>query len=449
MPIIHHKPTGFYELFRRKTEEAKGRRGMLISSVLSMMINNLTGGVFYSGFLLGHGIDIVNIGILTFIPYIATLFSLFSPLILERFSKRKYILAAGRMLYYVINILGLTLLPELVSDPIGKTVGFGIIVFAASVINHLFLPGYTVWNLNFLPEHLRADYFTMVPMITNFLSGGVLIFSSAITDLLADSPHQLAIITALRYLALAIAVADVAALTFRKEYPYEKASEKTRIRDSLVLPIRHKKFMLTMFITFFYTFTINITGSVLNTWMLEDVGASYTFINAINASFFLFFLFFRGVAKNMIRKYDWFYTFVLILLIHAPSYFLFGLVDHKNYLWLMLGVRLFQHFCGVITNAVNSNLLYINLPRTDRTCYITFHTLITNLAMFLSLFFGTFFVKFVGDASFFLFGVEIGSVQMLLMLTGVLELILAGLVVALMPRIDPEGKKRMEERRAK
>ena len=127
--------SSFRILFNFKDELAEGRCYNQINQILSSIIANLTGGVFYARFLLLNGINIVNVGIMAFVPYIASFISLLSPWILNHFKKRKAILAVFSVFYYVINILGITLLPKLVQDERSRLLWFIVIIFVSSVFN--------------------------------------------------------------------------------------------------------------------------------------------------------------------------------------------------------------------------------------------------------------------------------------------------------------------------
>lgn len=94
------------KVFSPREEHSRGRLCILASGILASIAAQFTGGVFYTGFLLLYGIDVVSIGILTFIPSLACLLNIFSPSILERFRKRKWLLAFVRILTNTINILG-------------------------------------------------------------------------------------------------------------------------------------------------------------------------------------------------------------------------------------------------------------------------------------------------------------------------------------------------------
>ncbi|OGO89990.1 MAG: hypothetical protein A2Y17_07720 [Clostridiales bacterium GWF2_38_85] len=428
----------FGRLFNFSDQDAKGRSCMLSSSILTAVVSSITGGIFYSGFLVGHGINIVNIGIITFIPFIATLFSLFSPMILERFKQRKKVLLISRIAYYVINILGLTVLPELVHSDSGKIIGFCIIVFVASAINSLFSSGYSVWHLNFLPDNIRADYFNISSAVANAIMGVVVLISSLITDSLAGSPQQLQIITILRIIGFAFAMFDIFMLSLPKEYPYEQtAGKKPKLADTFILPFRHKKFLLTMLVMFGYTFASNLTASVVNTYLLEYVGVTYTFVNMITASYFIFFIMFGGIAKRIIRQLSWFKSFAFAVFMLLPTYILYAFVDSSNYQTLMLVVRLSQHLFSVLITITFANFPYINLPAKDRTNYIAFYMIFVNMAALFGMVCGTGFVDIVGDNVINLFGHMFNSVQVLMLTTGTLMAVLSVFVLIIQKKLEP------------
>lgn len=412
---------------------------MLASSILSGIVSNITGGIFYSGYLLEYGITITNIGILTFIPFIATGFSLLSPMILERIQKRKRILAISRAASYAIRILGLILLPLIVQSESGRNIGFAIIVFTASVINSLFSSGYSVWHINFLPESIRPDYFNVSNIIVNFIVGSTTLISAIIADAFSGSQHRLQIITALYVIGFIIAIIDVIVISLPKESEYEHTiNKKPKLTDTIRLAFSQKKFMLTMWIMFGYTFASNLTASVINTYLLEDVGVSYSFVTGINASYFLFFVAFGWLAKRMIVQFAWFKTFAYAVFPLFLTYILYSFVDRTNYTWLMLVVRLVQHTLSIMITITYSNFPYINLPVGDRTNYMSFYVMFVNVASLLAMLLGTGFVGWFGDKTLPVFGRQLDSVQILMLCTGTLLALLAVLVLRLIPRVTPD-----------
>ena len=141
--------------------------------------------------------------------------------------------------------MGITLLPVFVKDPTLKVVGFGCIVFIASLINALITSGYTVWHLNFIPDDVRAKYFSFQQITSMVFAAITLLTSSSIADALSGTPHELEIITTFRYIAYVLAIIEMVIMLFPKEYPYPQ-TEKVRFKNVFVLPFKNKPYMFTM-----------------------------------------------------------------------------------------------------------------------------------------------------------------------------------------------------------
>ena len=264
-------------LFTLSTEQGRGRCVMLTSSIICNINAWLTTNIFYTSFLMIYGIDLVNIGIITFIPYIASCFGIFSPSLLERFQKRRWLLVGSRFLFHTLNILGITIMPMLVHEPGLRVTCLVIIVFLANLVSALTGSGFSVWHLKFIPEEIRADFFIRQSTVSNFIGIGISLVSGIIADALAASPHADTIIIAFRYFAYFLAIIEVIVLALPKEYPYSRSQSKPKLRDIIRMPMNSKPFLLTMIVILMYTFFTNVPSSFLNYYLLNDVGVQYTY----------------------------------------------------------------------------------------------------------------------------------------------------------------------------
>lgn len=403
-------------LFTLKDEQGRGRCVMLTSAIISMINAWLTTNIFYTSFLMIYGIDLVNIGIITFIPYIAGCFGIFSPSLLERFPKRRWLLVGGRFLYHTFNILGITLVPVLVHAQGARIVCFVVIIFLANLINALTGSGFSVWHLNFIPDEIRADYFIKQSTVSNFIGIGVSLISGIIADALAASPYADAIIIAFRYVAYFLALIEIVVLALPKEYPYPQSQQKPRLRDIFVLPFSSKPFLLTMIVVLMHNFFTNIPSSFINFYLLNDVGVQYTYTYAINMIYPFTLIVLQPLTRKLIGRYGWFKVLAVCMLLHMPSYLAYSCVTAQNYLWLYAGVRIYQHICGVGMNTAYSNIAFVNLPPSDQTNYVSFHLLTVNIATFLGMMVGTGLVALIGDCAPNLLGMRFTSVQILLII---------------------------------
>ncbi|HPB16505.1 MAG: MFS transporter [Clostridia bacterium] len=420
---IKWRNSAFVRTFNLHEEKAKGRSCFLASSILSSLASQLSGGIFYTGFLLSFGINIVNIGIITFVPTITRLLAMFSPLILERFRSRKILLTVLGILANIINILGITLLPNIILSESGRVIGFTLLVTLSSAISSIIDPGYAAWHTSFLPNDIRADYFTLSSGINSFLSQGIVLVLSLITDSFAGSPRQLEIITGFRYAALILAILHILVLAIPKEYPYERSSSKVRVSDIFTLPFQNKKFLWTVLLVGFYYLGSSLSNASINIFLLQDVGISYSQINLINAVYFMFFIFFGKMWKKFLKKHSWFKTFAFVMLMQGPTYLMYAFVTPENFTWLWFTVRLIQHVLGVAANTVLASMLYVNLPNKDQTNYISFYNITVHMSIFFSMMLGTFFLSGIGDNVINIFSFKMAGVPILLALTGISQIV--------------------------
>lgn len=425
--------------FNKEDDHAKGRLVMLGSSVFSNIAAGLSGGVFYTGFLLGNDIHITDIGILTALPYLCSPLCIFSPLILNHFKKRRWVLFAARFCYHFINIIGLTLLPMLVKDPKMKVLGFGIIVVLANCFNYLFSTGYSAWHLNFIPDEVRSRYFPVSQCITNLVAGSMTIISSLAADAMSGTPQQLTIITILRFVAYFFALMDLLVLALPKEYPYPE-TKLTNPISMLKVPFSNKKYVICIVIYCLYSCCNNLTAGVLNAWLLTSIGISYTHINIINAVYFMFFLVFSPKWQVQIRTKGWLKTFSFAQIIMAPTFMIYLFLTPWNCLWLFTLLRLAQHTIGTGHNVAATNLPYLHMPEENRTSYIAAYQLMANLSLWGIITLGTGLHSFFENSAF-VASLPVDGVQILMFITGLFSLGIGLFARHMCPYLEPQAER--------
>ena len=431
----------FRKVFNFKDPEAKGRCCVLIYMVVEGFLTYITSGIFYSGFLDGYQIDIVDVGILSFIPYIASLFVIFTPAILNCFPKRKWILGICKFLYYFIILVGQNLLPVLVTDADQRITGLIIIIFVASIFNVIATSGYAAWHIRFQPEEVRAYYLNVTQFLTALVAGVLVLVSGSITDKLIEmGSKQLEFIVAFRYFAFVLAVVDVIFLLIPKEVAYP-VLHQPKLTDIFLIPLKNKKFMVTMVVVFLWQFSLTCYSSFLNMYLIQNIEMSYTFYNIIIFAYSVFFIFSMRFWEKMIKRTSWFMAFAIALLVVAPLQIVYGFVQPGlwHYIPLVLIVRLPQHFAGVGHNVAFANFQYINMPLNNRESYTSFYQIIFNLGALAGLVFGTVFTAYTKDFSFTAFGYtyETGT-PILTMIAGVIQFVIVAFVLIFRKALEPD-----------
>ena len=294
-----------HQVFDWKDERGRGRFCVMMSGLLSSMVGQMVNGLFLTSFLLLYGMDKSEIGILTFIPYLASLLNVFSPTLLERFQKRRGLLIGMRLFYYLVNILGITILPTVVKDSEARILGFVVLVFLANAVNQLASSGWTVWTAEFLPEEIRVDYFQVTTCIQNAFIWVFALGISFLGDRVSGTEHELILLTVVRYSALILAALDCLIWLIPKEYPYA-SRERIKLSNIFLLPMRQKKFLITSLLVAGYYFSASFASGTLTAYLLQDVGVSYSLVNGINAVYFAFFFFLSGFWKKFVVKHYWY-----------------------------------------------------------------------------------------------------------------------------------------------
>jgi len=420
----------FRDIFNLKDDTAKGRSIQLSSHLLTTFYNVFITGIFHTGFLSMYGMSITDTGILTFIPYLCNLFSIFSSKILERFRKRKGILIASKIIYYALHIVATTAMPQFVHDPKARLICFSVIIFVAGAFYAPFAPGFTVWFYNYYPSEndRRTRFLVLLQTFASILSSSVLIMSAFLTDALEGSPHQEQLIVGFRYFAFVLVLIDVLIQSRAVEYPYPKV-ESVKLSDVITLPFKYKKFILCMFMMFCWSYIGNLNNGLWGYHLLNHMNFSYTIINTMTVMYTVLLLLTSSMWQKMIRRYSWIKTFGIACLLWVHTeFFYFCMTPDRAFMYVPLSV--IQNTLNVGFNFAYSNILYMNLPPENSTAHIAFNTAGCNICAFLGLITGTWLSSITGDSTMPILGMDIYSVQFTCIARGVLMCIM-GLVLVL------------------
>jgi len=403
--------SSLYDIYSVRDEESKGRLISLGSSMITAFYNVFITGIFYTGFLSMYDISITGVGIVTFIPYIANCFSVFSPRILGRFEKRKWILLAAKIYFYAMYIVATTLMPRFVTDPDARLIWFVILLFLAYSVYALFSPGLTTWFYRFYPaeSERRTRYIAYNQTFSSILSSIMLLVSSVLTDAVEGSTMQDQLILGFRYFAFLLVLADVLLQAMAKEYPYAEAP-RLRLDKVFTIPFRYRKFLLCMVVMFAWNYIGNLNNGLWNFHLLNHLHFSYTVINLVSMTYTIILLSTGVLWRNILKRCSWVRTFGIAALLFVPTEFLmFILTPGTEGLWAF--TSMIQHFCSVGLNLSYANILYLNLPEEESTACISFNTIGCNIFAFLGMISGTLVCSVLGDSTTSFLGMDVYAVQ--------------------------------------
>ncbi len=401
-------------IFNWRESRGRGRCCMLASSWILRIIRDITLGALYSAFLSVNGFSMVDVSLLSVLTLLSSFCSGITPFILERFEKRKWILAGGKLLYYVLSILGLTILPLLVENHRAMLITACVLVFVSGALNTIVTCGYSAWHAAFLQGDARISYFSFQQISSTVIGSGLLFAISAVADSFTGDALRTAIFW-IRMFGFVLAVADVIFLTIPEEYAYPHELERIEFLNLFRLPFRHKKFIMTVGLMCIWGYGFGLTDSVLYYYLQKDIGVSLKLLSMNSVVYAVALIVLSGFWRKVLRKYSWLTTFGIAGLVHAVSLLMTIGVTRGNSLWLYMGVNVVQGVAGVGLNLTELNMIYVNTPATDQTYYMGFYSMAVNAAPLLGRLTATLVVYLMGNAAVVLFGFPLGAVRLLLL----------------------------------
>ena len=399
------------EVYNLKDDKAKGRLISLLFSLVAAIFNVFITGSLYTGFLTMNDIDIAGVGIISFIPCLASVTSVFSSLILERIKHQKAVLIASELYFYVMYILATTIMPVFVKDPSARVVWLAVILFLAYGVNALFSPGLTTWFYNFYPDgnELRIKYMSLNSIFSSIMSSIVLMGSGLLADAVAGSANQYKLIVTLRYVAFGLVLVSTWLRTQAKYYPYP-VGEKTKLSQVFTLPFRYRKFILCMGLLFFWGFISNLNSGTWTYHLLNHIGCSYTIINFSTVMYTVFLILFTPFWRRVLRRHSWIRTFAVTCLMWVPTEILFFCMTQETS-WMYVPLCVAQNLISVGMNLSYANIIYMNLPKENSTTCIAFYTVGYNLCASIGAIVGTKISSLGNDMPSMFLGINAYSVQ--------------------------------------
>ena len=400
---------GIFGRLFNKTDNGKGRTSTLIFAILNSTLTILSGDIFYVGYLTLYGFDISQIGIISTIPTITSIIGILTPSLLKKMKRPKLSLILGRSIRFGVGLLGITIAPMIISDKDTLLTVIVIITFVSNILSSLIEPCYTEWQANFLTQDVRADFFLVQGFASALIAYPISMLVSMLLDSLKGSPEQLTVMIICRFVSFALGIIGTLIVTLVPKYSgYRAQTKKIDLKNIIVAPFKYRPYLFTTMVYLVYLFANSIVGPTLNTYILNVIKVPYTYPTAINATYFLFFIFFGKMYSRLVKKLGYFKLLAILSFVQGFTYIAYALVTEDNYMWLMTAVRFSQHVIGVGTGIVASSLVYENLPVVDRADYLMFRNIAVQGTTLLAYALGNYIVAVVDGMgmTMTLFGLE-------------------------------------------
>ena len=387
---------------------AAGRRNQLLYSWLTAIITAITTGTYFTGLMLYFGADEKYISVITAITSLCGIAQLFSPMLLEKFKRRKPLLISLRAVYHIIFTGVLAVIPIL---PISKNAVLTLFLISfliANLINSITSSGISVWHIQNVPDDKFSNYFTMIHMGTQLIGCTMAIFAGVVVDHYtsgaesgAGTPYTAFLI--LRAFALVVGAIEICTMLRIKEAPYKhKDNERLNLR-LLLLPVRSKRYLKVCFIYFTYVLAANLLGSYYSIYMLDVCKIDYTFISLCDFISLPVMLIAAPIWSKLVNRYSWKkilpinifgigfgWIFCMFVTATTPYYYFITTIVYK--LFYPSAASIFAY------------MPYKYMPEENKTAYFSFYASLALVFAFFGNLIGMLFMTLTSGVTLNLFG---------------------------------------------
>ena len=409
----------FYRLFfNRSDARAYGRFAFFFDGLMENIATVLSGGAFYTAFLRLNHISLADVAVMAYIPILANLACLFAPFVFRNMKKRKSVLLAARVAYYLFNIVGVAFVPILVSDATTRIVLMSVFLSVANVIWGLVAGGFSDWQLNYLPrDGTREEYFAYRSLILSLFSAVVQVLAGLLAAMIETLPEtsQISALFWLRIAGFGFILLDMLIFMRAKEFPYPKSEVRLKLRDVMVLPMKNPELRVVMIICALSSLAANLSSAGW-AYYLQECGLGYSTLNFLYATPSVFTLVLTPLGLRIFRKLGcvrshFSYQSILFLI-----YFGFVFVTPSTVHWLYPMLYLLSQIIGVGSNIAAMNFVYLFMPAEDRLTYYTFYYALVTVTGFVGAFIGAQVVIASEGRALSIFGIPMASAQLLMLL---------------------------------
>ena len=418
-------------------DESKNRFRHLQFNYTNNIIANWVGGNFFTGIMLLLNADDAFIGLMSIFVFSANLLQILSSMLLERFKTRKRLLITVRLIVQFINIVFIGSIPLFPIADQAKLVILGASVLILNVLSALTSPGFSVWHIQLIPQHVRVKYFSFLSMTNGIIVAVFNLIGSAIVDHFGSLGLEVWGFAVMRIIAFGILLYDLFLLSRMKEEPYPLSEKRTTLADLLIKPFKETRYLRIVGFAFTWCLIANIPGSYYSVYLLRNLEVSYSFITVISMLNVPILVLFTPIWSRILHRFSWLKTCNIAILLYAVHYLLLGFINKSNVMWLYPATLIYAFILAVGINLSFTNIPYLHIPEKNQTIFISFYTTMNNLGALLGVTFGREFIAATESVS----TADFSNKQLLMYAVFALMVIGAVVMFFLRRSLDKESSK--------
>lgn len=408
---------------RKELAEADFRRSrklFIFEGASATIITTLTTGAYLAGFASYMGANDQYNGIIGAIPALTGIIQVFSAMVFEKLKHRKLLVCL--MCLFFRLLLGLIVfIPVIVSDTTARLTLLAVCLVLTYLAASFITPAANNWIMSLTPVSMRGRYFgtrdsylLASSMIVSLVMGWTL-------DRFRGADNEYGGFLVVFGIVLVIAVINFFTISSVDEPPVQSRGKvELGIRSILTLPLKDKSFRKVIALFILWNIGFQIGGPFFAVYMVTGLKLPYTFIMVCNLLSSVTSVLLVRFWGRLADRRSWVFTTKLSIGLLAIIHFSWLSVNSTTAMFLM---PLYFIISGAAWAGINISLFNIQFmfsPEEGRTVYLGFNAALGGLVGFSTTLFGSFLVGQLQNWGINIYGINIGNMQLLFGLSGLL-----------------------------
>lgn len=408
----------FSDKVLKEKDYEKSRNIFIFEACTGVGIFSITSGAFLAGFAKYLGISDELNGVIGAIPALAGIVQIGSSTVFEKLKHRKLLVSCLALIHRLL--LGLMfLVPILISDGKKRIIAIVIVYSISFCLGSFINPPVSDWLVNLTPGNKRGKYFSIRDGFALSFSTILTLIFGRIIDIYNGNGNEYTGFLVLAVVVFVLSLINFVSISWVKEPISSRKSFNINIKNTISLVLKNKYFKKVIMLSILWNVSLFIAGPYFSVYMVSRLDLSYSYITIIGVGATIFRILVIKSWGRLADKKSWFFTSKASIGILGLCHFLWFFSDKRTYIVLvpLLNILGGLAWAGIGISLFNIQFLYT--PKEGRTAYIGVSAAIGGVTGFISTLIGGKLVNILKDISINLFGINIGNIQILFLMSGV------------------------------
>ena len=348
----------------------------LTSAILDTANNKIASSSLITAFAVYLGLSDLSIGIYAVLDTITNMLQIFAAPLFSKIGQSKFVVLANYTIYRLASV-GFAFIPFISDNITIRTVYFFIVAMIYAVTGEMGYITFVNWRMTLVKKEDRTKFASSKNMIKNTVVMSFSLFMGVVLDKFKTNGYELYGFLILFGIVFIIAFIDIAIRI--NTYKPEIENKPIKIKESVEIPAKDKKFRKVLIIAGINRFALGIGTMYLNVYLLRYIKVNYVYYSILNIIINLSDALFSKFWAKKAEDREWNRVLIPTGILYIISFILL-LIINTNYLIYILPLIYILMGCANSAYDIYDNVaIYESSKENYQTSYVTFERFIEGI----------------------------------------------------------------------